>query len=114
MINVPVQQANTRTQAAEALRAVLQGDKAQVDSLVQLLATVASEETNKAAGDSMMAQPPKWAQSMADIHNMHAADPTQSLVPVAMNNRIGLAIVDTSAYKTIMDKEMAKAFGLKV
>ena len=93
---------------------MLRGDKAQVDSLVQLLATVASEETNKAAGDGGMAQPPKWAQSMADIRNMHAADPTQSLVPVAINNRIGLAIVDTGAYKTIMDKEMAKAFGLKV
>ena len=59
MINVPVQQASTRTQAAEALRAVLQGNKVQVDSLVQLLATVASEETNKAAGDGGMAQPPK-------------------------------------------------------
>ena len=57
MINVPVQQANTRTQAAEALWAVLRGDKAQVDSLVQLLATVASEETNKASGDGGMAQP---------------------------------------------------------
>ena len=31
-----------------------------------------------------------------------------------VNNRVGLAIVDTGAYKTIMDKEMAKAFGLKV
>ena len=114
MINVPVQQASTRIQAAKALCAVLRGDKAQVDSLVQLLVTVAGEETNKAAGDGGMTQPPKWAQSMTDIHNMHAADPTQSLVPVAINNRIGLAIVNTGAYKTIMDKEMAKAFRLKV
>ena len=81
---------------------------------MQLLATVASKETNKATGDGGMAQPPKWAQSMADIRNMYVADPTQSLVPVAIKNRIGLAIVNTGAYKTIMDREMAKAFCLKV
>ena len=51
---------------------------------------------------------------MADIWSLHPSNPTRSLVPFVVNNHIGLAIVDTGAYKTIMDKEMAKAYELKV
>ena len=34
------------------------------------------------------------------------------LIPVAINNRVCLAIVDTGAYKTVLDVEMAKALGV--
>ena len=33
---------------------------------------------------------------------------------VAVNNRLGLAIADTGAYKTVMDMRMAQAYGLHV
>ena len=51
---------------------------------------------------------------MTEIRSLHSSDPTQSLVPILVNNCIGLAIVNIEAYKTIMDKEMAKAYRLKV
>ena len=50
---------------------------------------------------------------MADIQSLHASDPTQLLVPVTVNNRIRLAVINTDAYKTIMYKEMAKAYEMK-
>ena len=34
--------------------------------------------------------------------------------PVAVNNRIELAIIDKGAFEMIMDKDMAEAYGLKV
>ena len=33
---------------------------------------------------------------------------------VAINNRLGLAIADSGAYKTVMDLRMAEAYGLTV
>ena len=33
---------------------------------------------------------------------------------VSINNRIGLSVADTGAYKTVMDVKMAEAFGLPI
>ena len=50
---------------------------------------------------------------MVDIQSLHASDPTQLLVPVTVNNSIRLAVINTDAYRTIMYKEMTKAYEMK-
>ena len=61
MTNVLVQQTNALSQACDVLRAILQGDKAQVDCLVWLLASVVTDHTTAASGANEMPLHPKWA-----------------------------------------------------
>ena len=55
---------------------------------------------------------PQWASGMADIRIALPFDDTQTVMFVAVNNRLGLAIADSGAYQTVMDHQMAQAFGL--
>ena len=50
---------------------------------------------------------PTWAASMADIRATLPYDKTQTVVFVAINNRLGLAIADSGAYQTVMDLRIA-------
>ena len=51
---------------------------------------------------------------MADMRSTLPFDNTQTIMYVAINNQLGISIADTGAYKTVMDMQMAQAFGLPV
>ena len=57
---------------------------------------------------------PSWASGMADMWSTLPFDSTQTIIYVATNNQLGISIADTGAYKTVMDMQMAQAFGLPV
>ena len=48
-----------------------------------------------------------WARDMADVRSMLPYGNTQTVMYVAVNNRLGLAIADSGAYQTVMDLHMA-------
>ena len=50
---------------------------------------------------------PAWARGMADIRANLPFDGMQTIAFATINNRLGLAIVDSGAYKTVIDLRMA-------
>ena len=58
--------------------------------------------------------PPAWAASMADIRGKLPFDNTQTIMVVAINNRLGVAFADSGAYKMVMNLRMAEAYGFTV
>ena len=85
-------------------------------ALMEMLQCIASALPVGLAGYVRPAQTalPDWAKGMADTRSTLRHDQTQTLLTVAINNRVGLAIKDSGAYKTTMDVKMAEAFGLRV
>ena len=51
---------------------------------------------------------------MADFRHLLGCDGSQTLVAFAVNNRVGLAKVDTGAHRTVMSPDYARELGLHV
>ena len=68
------------------------GDAKAADKLLGLLGAVALQVPVEAA--SKKPALPSWASQMADFRNLLGCDGSQMLVAFAINNRVGLAIVD--------------------
>ena len=57
---------------------------------------------------------PMWAQNIVDVRKELPTDGTQTVVPVAIQNCLCLAVTDTAAYKMVMNLKMAQHLGLPV
>lgn len=55
---------------------------------------------------------PKWAEGCPDKREALSWDPSQTVANCTVNGVLTHAVVDTGAYKTIMDVGMAKMLGL--
>lgn len=51
---------------------------------------------------------------MADMRHLLGCDASQTLCAFAVNGRVGLAIVDTGAHRTVMSPDYARELGLHV
>ena len=58
--------------------------------------------------------PPEWAAHLQDLRHLLRFDATQYVVPLGINGRLVLAIVDTGAHRTVICTAMAEALGLQV
>ena len=55
-----------------------------------------------------------WEQNVVDVRKELPTDGKQTVVPVAIQNCLYLVVVDTAAYKTVMDLKMAQHLGLPI
>ena len=62
----------------------------------------------------MLPNVPEWAKDVEDKRQALRWDASQSVAQVKVNNVLTLAVIDTGAYKTVMDVGMAQMLGLPV
>lgn len=66
------------------------------------------------AGKMGQAAPPAWTNGKRDKRAALSWDTSQTVTHCAVNDCATLAVVDTGAYKTILDIGMARMLGLRV
>ena len=76
-----------------------------ISSLVAATSTSPPSTGSKVAAGVQLVRP-TWARSMADVLSTLPYDNTQTVMYVAIKNRLGLAIADSGAYQTVMDLRM--------
>ena len=77
-----------------------------ISSIVAAKSTLPPSTGSKVAAGAQLVRP-TWARIMADVLSTLPYDNTQTVMYVAINNRLGLAIADSGAYQTVMDLCMA-------
>ena len=91
---------------------MIRGCTKAADKLLGLLGAVVLQVPVEAA--SKKPALPSWANQMTDFRHLLGCDGSRMLVAYAINNRVGLAIVDTEAHCMAMSPDYARELGLHI
>ena len=79
---------------------------------LRLLGCVEDEES--VSDKKLLASALAWGKDLDDIHADLPTGGIHTVVCVGINKRLGNAVFNTGAFKTVMDTRIAKGFSLKV
>ena len=88
------------------------GDAKAVGKLQGLLGAVAPQVPVEAASKKPVL--PSGANQMADFRHLLGCDGSKTLVAFAVNNLVGLAIVNMGAHRMVMCPNYVREFGLRI
>ena len=78
------------------------------------LANLVGEVSGRAGNGTALGEMPAWAKGYVDRRHLLRWDSSQYIGHLGVNGVLISCIVDTGAHRTIIDREMARALGLKV